>query len=181
MKGMAGRILPYLLPAAESVSDQDCLWRGRTHRGQQHPLAQSLRNLILVLFKAKWPGHAAAARIEHVYLGVRGLQQRKLVLHAHQRFLVAMAVEHHISPRQLGWTIGRCLPGEELAEQERLLCQPLCALIRRKKVDQLIPKNAGAAGLEHHESYPGVDLRSKLLQDVQQILTCLVQKTKIVQ
>ena len=74
--------------------------------------------------------------------------------------------------------MSRGLPGEDFAEQQRLLCQPASAIVRGKKIDQLIAKNAGAAGLEDNERHAGVDLRSKLLQDFQQILTCLVQEAE---
>src|ERR1700677_993546 len=80
MDGVPRGILPDLLPATESVCNQDRLCSRRTNRGQEHPLTQRLRDLILVLFEAKRACHAAAAGIQHSYPGLRGLQKGKLIL-----------------------------------------------------------------------------------------------------
>ena len=71
--------------------------------------------------------------------------------------------------------------GKKFAQQKRLLCQPLGALIGGEEVGQLIAKDAGAAGLEHHKGHPGIDLRAEAFQNPQQVLPRLVEEAEIVQ
>src|SRR5882762_977191 len=65
------------------------------------------------------------------------------MVHFHQRFLVAVAMEQD-SHRALGWRIVWRVSLQKLAEQKCLASEPVGALVGGKQVMQLIPKHRSA-------------------------------------
>src|ERR1700742_1375642 len=91
-----------------------------------------------------------------------------------------MPVQNHAPPVVYRRTIFRSSPDEKFTEQESLLGQPRSALIARKQSLQLIAKHTRTTRLQNNEGHPGIDLRPHPVENILQILACLVKKTKII-
>src|ERR1700759_856851 len=94
--------------------------------------------------------------------------------------MVTMPVQNHAAPAVLHRAIFRRSLHEKFAEQESLLSQPRSALIARKQSLQLIAKHTCATWLQNHEGYPGINLRTHAVENILQILACLVEETEII-
>ena len=119
MQGMAGRALGDLLAATEAVGDDQPVGRGLADGGEKFEFADGDRDVVLVLFKAKRAGHAAAAGSGALEVDAEAAQDGLFGGHLHERFVVAVAVEERfaVEPRE------REILGagfEEFAEQESL-------------------------------------------------------------
>src|SRR5579859_2136845 len=94
---------------------------------------------------------------------------------------MAMSLHDDPAPRVLRRLKLRRMPHQKLAQQQRLLAQPLGARVLRKEVQQLIAKHAGAARLKKNENPSRTDLRSKIFKNAPQIFPRLLQESKVVQ
>ncbi len=96
------------------------------------------------MFEAERSGHAAAARSRSGIVDPHAGKDGFLGRHLHDRFVMAMPMNDRLA----GKVRKREIPGlllKELAKQENLTLEPLCALIFRKKIDELVPENRRAA------------------------------------
>src|SRR4029079_18491007 len=64
-----------LLPATESVGDDDRVLSRLAHLRQQHALADLYGNIVVPLFKSEGAGHAAATRVEQLVVQPERIQQ----------------------------------------------------------------------------------------------------------
>jgi hypothetical protein len=181
MDGAARGVLRDLFAAAKPISDQQSVGRGGANSGEQNALAEHLGDVEFLTLEAEGAGHAAAARIEQRDLGSSAAKDRDLIPHFHQGFVMAVAVKHNFAAGQRGWSKIRNVTREEFAEQKGLVTQALGARILREKVDELIAKDARAAGFEEDEEKAGVDLGRAIAQDLFQIGAGLLQKAEIVE
>src|SRR5437899_2564623 len=88
----AGKIFN-LLVTTESVSDNQRVWGGSSHGGQQDAFADLDRDIIFLRFKAKRSCHAAAPGIEDMKVEAGALQQFRFRIEFKDRFVVAMGVD----------------------------------------------------------------------------------------
>ena len=77
-------------------------------------------------------------------------QDRFLVVELRDGLVMTMAVQHHVAIER-GRLVAGTLLLQELAEQERLLRQPLRVLVAGKQVDELVAKYREAARFEHDD------------------------------
>ena len=70
---------------------------------------------------------------------------------------------------------------QEFAEQESLTPQAVRTRIARKQVSQFVAKHRGAARLQDHDGYAGVDLRGEHPHDALQVFPGSVEHAKVVQ
>src|SRR5260370_17035076 len=70
---------------------------------------------------------------------------------------------------------------QKFAQQERLLPQSARARIVRKEIDQLVSKNRRAAGLEHNDRQPSVNLGAQCIHEFVQILLGVTHHSKAIQ
>jgi hypothetical protein len=93
----ARRRLRDLLAAAVAVGDDEGVFGGRAHGGQQHPLAAPHRDLVLRGLEAERARHAAAAGVGRVDLELEPLQQRALAGGAEDGLVVAVLVHQRLA------------------------------------------------------------------------------------
>jgi len=114
------RRLRDLLPAAETIGDDERLWRCAADGGQQHELSDLHRHLVVIGLEAEAAGHAAASRVERLESSSRRPQHRLLIVHLRNRLVMAVAVEHHRT-RELWRPVARHFLLQEFAQQKGLL------------------------------------------------------------
>jgi hypothetical protein len=177
----AGGILRDLLAAAEAVGDEDGFGRGGADGGEENPFAERLGDDEFFALEAERAGHAAATGVEEFDFGAGAAEDRDFVGHLHDGFVMAVTLEDDFSADKLGGLEIRDVTGEEFAEEEGLLAEALCARVVGEEVDQFVAEDAGAAGLEEDEGNGGIDLRGELVENFQQILPGLFQKSEVVE
>src|SRR5690606_12254956 len=74
MVASPARSLPDLLPAAESVGDDQSALIPASNRRDQRPVPRLHRELVVTPFEAEGAGHSAAARIGYLVLDPHGPQ-----------------------------------------------------------------------------------------------------------
>src|ERR1700686_4786206 len=108
VNGVAPGRLLYLFSTAEAVRHDQRIGVGCADGRQQHALTDGLRHRELAGLEAERSGHAAAAGIERLQLDAHLPQQRFLVAHLHDGFLMTMSVEHDCSGE--AWRLKRYVP-----------------------------------------------------------------------
>ncbi|MDQ6878435.1 MAG: hypothetical protein M3082_12245, partial [Candidatus Dormibacteraeota bacterium] len=92
-----------LLLATEAVGDNERVGFGLAHCWQQRALATGERDIaMLAALEAEGTGHAAAAWLRHVEVKAHLFQQRGLILHTHDRFVVAVTVDQRLAMKRRG-------------------------------------------------------------------------------
>jgi hypothetical protein len=119
-----------LVPAAESVGDdQRCRRRG-PYRRQQIELGHFHRHVEVLRFVSKRSGHPAAARLDHARLQPRDpFQDGAYRVESGERLLMAVTVQERFGVRQ-GFKLEREPSGvplahQKLLEQQRVLRQQM--------------------------------------------------------
>src|SRR6266478_1091631 len=136
-----------LLAATEAIRDDQGFLRGIPNSWQQDSFGHCLRHCKLVFLESERPGHSATSGIQRLHFCAQLPQQPFFMVHFHQRFLVAVAMEQDFH-RALGWRIVWGVSQQKLAEQKCLASEPVGALVGGKQVMQLIPKYRSATRLQ---------------------------------
>src|SRR6185312_8212071 len=110
------RILRNLLPATETVRNQNRLCAGRAYSWQQPTLCEQLRYFVFIFLKSKWPRHTTTARIEQSHIGSHHAQQVHFIVHLHYRLMMAVTL-YHESSAACWRPVFRCAPHQELAQK----------------------------------------------------------------
>src|SRR5207248_1370849 len=125
--------LEYLFSTTESIRHDQRVGVGLPNGRQQHALANGLRDVERLFVKPECSGHAATAGVERLEIGTHLPEQRLLVAHLHQRFLMTMSMEEH-GARQSRWLIVSSMTFQKFAEQKRLGPQPRGLRIGGKEI-----------------------------------------------
>src|SRR6266446_3483700 len=117
----SGEVLD-LLAAGDPRRDQDDVGAGRTHGGRQAPVAEPDRDVVVLALEAERPCHPAAARVHLRHLVARPPEGGDRGRRAHERLLVAVAVEQRlpVARREGEREPPTALALEELLEEETL-------------------------------------------------------------
>ena len=102
---------------------------------------------MVACLEAEGAGHAAAAGFGLVEVGSELFEDFLLGFHAHDGFVVAVAVDEGVAVHHGRLEVGGVL-GEEFAQQEGLAAKPLGVFVVGKQVGQLVAEDGGTAGLE---------------------------------
>ena len=184
MQGMAVAKLINLLPATESVGDNDCGgWRG-VHRRQESQIRNGFGNFDLVGFKAERTRHTATGGVDELDRGPRLAQQRDLVHRpAEHRLVVAVTVKKHLRalqpPGNPLWRLCRQPVGKKPDLAAHFPGQfgetPIL-----EKVQSFILEDAGATRLKEDERQSGFDLRSDAFEDLGEIALGVLEQAEVV-
>ena len=141
MERAAAGGLSDLLAAAKPVGDQQGAIGSFPNSGQETPLADGHRQLVVFApFEAECAGHATATGLGLGRVEANRSQSGLLGGHAHGRLLVAVAVQDRVADeatRQGGAELPRMSP-DESAKADGQLIEPLGARIAGEQVRQLI-------------------------------------------
>src|ERR1700674_3201995 len=69
VEGFPSSGLENLLPATESVRDNQCVLRRVAHRREKDSLADRLRHVVLIFLETKGSRHSTASRIDRLQIG----------------------------------------------------------------------------------------------------------------
>src|SRR5262245_32197937 len=130
MNGPSARQLADLLSATESVRDDDGLLRRVPDCRQQRTLPHLLRDLEMIFLEAERSRHAAAARIQDLYVRCQLFNEVPLTFEVQHGLVMTVAVQEQLllKLREL-----RSVPMlvEKLSQQKRLLRQAFGVLVIR--------------------------------------------------
>ena len=168
-----------LFAATEAVGNDERIRVSVADCGKKNAFPDRLRKGVFIFLKAEGTGHAATAGVRGDQVGTHFAEERFFVIHLHDCFVMAMAVEQHFSSeaRRLK---GRGVALEEFAEEECLAAEAICARVIGKQVAQFVAKNGGATGLEDDDGDAGINLRAEGGQDALQVLLGFVEHAEIV-
>ncbi len=152
----------------------------RRTAGKEHSFSYGLRYRELLFLKAEWAGHSATPGIERLQGGSHLSEQRLLVFHFHERFVMAMTVKDDFSMK-LRRFIARSMMFQKFTEEECLAAKPIGARVIRKQVSQFIAEYRGATRLQDHDRQSGVDLRTQAMQNVLEILPGFIEHAEVIQ
>ena len=138
----AVRALLDLLPATETIGNNQRVARRRPHRRQQHPLADAHRDLVVLAIEAERPCHAATTGVERLELEADLLQHRLLGLELHDRLVMAVPLDDGL-PFQLRQLDVLAL--QKFAEREE---PPRDVRVLGEEIRQFIAEDRDAARLE---------------------------------
>ena len=169
-----------LLPATESVGNDDRAPGRISYGRQEHSFAHGLRHLVFFLLETKWPRHPAATGIDGLEIRSRFSQQGLLIAEPHQRFVVAVAMQQNF-PGKLRWSISRSMMLEELAEKKRLAAQLHGARIPRKQIAEFVAEYGSATGFQDDDGNARFDLRAQDAQYSFEVFFRFVEEAEIVQ
>src|SRR5713101_8302134 len=144
MQGLTTRTLGNLLLATEAIGNNQVVGRSVSDRREKLQFADGDRNIILIFFKAKRPCHPAASRCRSIVVDAHPSQDRLLVGHLHNGFVMTMAMNQRLSGKPRQMKMLRFLL-QKFAQQKGLPRQPLSARVVGEKIEELIPKNGGTA------------------------------------
>src|SRR5712691_190259 len=152
MQRLASGRLRNLLPAAESVGDDDRIRRRLAYLRQEDALADAHGDLVVAAFEAECAGHPATSGIRMLDVQADLAQQLHLWLEFHDRGVVAVGLHDRFTfhSRELELVT---FNSNEFAEGHHRVAQPPCGFVLRKEIVQLVAKDRHTARLEAHDGY----------------------------
>lgn len=158
VEGVAVGFLVDLFAAGEAVGEDEGIVGGVADFGEEEAFAALDGDIVVgAFFVSEGARHTAAAVLGFVEVGVEVLEEFLFVVHAHEGFVVAVAVEEDFLMECGGFEIGGVF-GEELAEEEGLAGEALGVLGGGEEVGEFIAEDGGATGFEDDHGKSGLDV-----------------------
>src|SRR5581483_4229162 len=158
-------LLRNLLPATETIrEDQRIVWCS-AHRRKQYSLSALDTHFIMVSFISKRSRHSATTGIEDFVVEPHLLQYVFLICKLQFALVVAVPV-NYCFPLQPRRPIVFHLPLEKFTEQEGLALQSLRILVPIDEVRQLISEHRHATGLQAHNRNTRLDSGPQSVQNL---------------
>src|SRR5580765_533977 len=107
----------------------------------------------MLLLEPEGAGHPATAWVEQFIFEAEALENLFLAIHAHDGFVMAMSVNDGVALELLLRIIWRVF-GDEFAQSEGLLTQPLRMRVVRKQIGKFFAENGATTWLQNDHRHP---------------------------
>ena len=178
---MASSALGDLLATTESVGDDQPVVGSAANGGEKFEFSDRGGDCVFVALEAKGSGHATASRRGRLEVDTEAMEKRLLGGHLHDRFVMAVSVEHGFARQLWQGSVGAELLFEKFTEQESLAAQGLCAFVVREKVDEFVAEDGDAGWLESDDGDSGFDLGLELIEDLEQQSLGAIEHAEVVE